>query len=433
MQLMTTSQQKIGFWPLTSLVTGNLVGSGVFLLPATLASFGIISLLGWIITSIGAIILALIFAELSSHCPKIGGPYAYSTEAFGKSIGFFIAWGYWILAWVSNSALLAAAVGYFSSIVPGVTKEIALALEISILIIITLFNLFGIRTTGRGELVITTTKVLPLILLPLIALFFLDFSNITSLSLEKENLLPNLNTVAFLTLWGFVGLESGTVPGEQVNNPKKNIPLATITGTLIAATIYIVGTIAVFGIVPTEILADSKAPYADVAAIIFGGSWGVPVAIAAIISCIGSLNGWTMVTGRIAQAAAKDNLFPTFFAKTNRYGTPYLSVLISSCLSIPFVILSIQENLLEQFNTIIDISVTFVLIIYLVSVLAMFKIYYKANKLTFYRICIALIGLIFTLWALWAASLKTVCLSLTVILLGIPLWLYNINYNRLIK
>src|SRR3954466_1335587 len=116
---METSNQKIGFWPLTSLVTGNLVGSGVFLLPATLAGFGIISLFGWLVTSVGAIILALIFAELSAHTPKTGGPYAYANQAFGKNVGFFVAWGYWVLAWVSNSALLAAAVGYFSGIVGG--------------------------------------------------------------------------------------------------------------------------------------------------------------------------------------------------------------------------------------------------------------------------------------------------------------------------
>jgi basic amino acid/polyamine antiporter, APA family len=428
---MSDSNQKIGLWPLTSLVTGNLVGSGVFLLPATLAGFGSISILGWVVTSIGAMILALVFAVLSNTLPRTGGPYAYVSSAFGKNVGFFVAWGYWSLAWISNSALLSGAVGYLSTLTAGLSMNQALCFELIILLIITCFNLLGIKTAGKGELVITITKVAPLILLPIIGVFYISYDNLVNFNTSRQQFWPALNSVAFITIWGFVGVEAATVPGGQVINAKKNIPLATIMGTMIAAFIYILGTVTIFGVIPHEILVNSKAPYADAASIIFGGSlWGTIVAIAAIISCIGSLNGWTIVTARIAQAAAEDKLFPSFFAKTNKYETPYLSVLISSGLTVPFVFLSIREDLLAQFNMIIDISVTFILIIYLACVLAMFNICRRENKLTTSVIILGISALLFVALALKAADISMIFLSIGFAALGIPMWLYTKNGNH---
>lgn len=419
-----TSRDKIGLWPLTSLVTGNLVGSGVFLLPATLAAFGTVSLIGWIATSIGAILLALVFAQLSATSSQTGGPYVYAHHAFGDAAGYFVCWGYWMLSWVSNPALAVAAVGYISVLAGGLSPSWHFWLQFLIIAALTLFNFTGIKVTGRTELIVTVLKVIPLIVLPLIGLFYIDFSNFEVMNASGMPFSSALNSVAFLTLWAFVGVETGTVPAGQILNARRTVPLATIVGTCIAALIYILGTIVVMGVVPHADLVLSKAPYADAASRIFGGNWVMTVAVAAIVSCLGTLNGWIMVVGRIPFGAAQDGIFPRIFKRTTKHGTPYWGVLISSVCSLPLLLLTISNTLLEQFNFIIDVAVTLILIVYTVSVLAYFKILKKEGHLTFMRFLLGLGALSFTLWALWAASLKTVGLSLVIILLGLPMYLY---------
>jgi len=418
-------EKKIGLFPLTSLVTGNLVGSGVFLLPISLAAYGTVSLFGWLLTSIGAILLAFIFADLSSHSKsRNGGPYVFAQEAFGKDIGFFTCWGYWTLSWVGNAALIVAAVSYLEVIFGKFSSESALFIELSILFALTLFNLLSISIAGRGELIITIVKVIPLIILPAVGIFYVDFGNFTPINPSGESFGSALNTVAFLTLWAYIGIETGTVPAGQVLNPKKTVPMAIVIGTLIAATIYIMGTIVIMGVVPHAQLVSSSAPYADAANMIFGGSWGLFVSIAAIISCIGTLNGWILVVGRIPQSAAEDKLFPRIFAKTNKAGTPFLGIIISSALTIPFILMSLQDDLTQQFQTIIDIAVASVLVVYLVCTLAYFKILNSNNVLTFGKVLTGLLATIFIVWTFWASSLKMMSLSLIIFVLGVPLYIY---------
>ncbi len=427
--MQNNTSQQIGLWRLTSLVTGNLVGSGVFLLPATLAAFGSISILGWVATSIGAIFLALVFAKLSNLIPKSGGPYAYAKQAFGSDVGYFVCWAYWMIAWISNPALVAGAVGYLSTLI-SFDKSTALIIELGIIFSITTFNLLSIRTAGSGELIITTLKIIPLILLPIVGIFYIDVANFEHFNTSGKSFPLALNTVAFLTLWGFIGLETGTVPGNKVINARRNIPIATILGTSIAAIIYMLGTIVIFGVLPNNVLIASKGPYADVATIIFGGSWGTPFAIAAIISCIGTLNGWTMVVGRMPQAAADEGLFPKVFSKTNKYNTPYLGIIISSILTIPLVIMSISDNLIDQFNFIIEVSTTLILFIYFICILAYFKVITANKTLTFKNVFVGVGALSFDCWALWAASINMLMLSSFIIISGIPMYLWMKKNNK---
>jgi len=431
--VMTTGQvnDKVGLWPMVSLVTGNLVGSGVYLLPATLAMYGSISLFGWIITSLGAILLSLVFAQLSARIPKTGGPYLYAREAFGDTVGYYVCWGYWMLSWISNPTLAIAAVGYISVLSGGLSPWTNFFLELVILSGFTLFNLLGFKVTGRTELFITTMKVLPLLVVPLIGIFFINIDNFSHVNTSGLSFGNALNTVAFLTLWGFVGLETGTVPAGQVYNASKTVPRATIIGTVIAATVYLMGTIVVMGVVPPQDLICSEAPYADAAQAIFGGNWGIPVALAAIVTCLGSLNGWLIVVGRIPYGAAHDGLFPEIFKRKTRHGTPYWGVLISSLCTMPFLLMSLQSTLLEQFQFIVDIAVTLILLVYAISVLAYFKLLWREKKYTFVQLLIGLGALMFSLWALWAVSLKMIGLSLILLLFGVPMHMWIRKRKRI--
>lgn len=421
----TQTQDKIGLWPLTSLVTGNLVGSGVYLLPATLAIYGTVSIFGWIAASLGAILLSLVFANLSSHQTKTGGPYLYAREAFGDTVGFYVCWGYWVLMWMSNPALAIGAVGYISSLCGGLSQMTHFWLEVLIVAGLTGFNLTGLKVTGRTELVITALKVIPLLVLPLLGLYFIDFSNLAyHVNVSDKPFVPALNAATLAAMWAFVGLETGTIPAGQVYNASRTVPRATILGTVIAAAVYILGAVVVMGVVSPQDLLQSKAPYADAAEHIFGGAWGAPVTLAAIISCLGSLNGYLIIVGRIPYGAAVDGLFPKFFTRTTSHGTPYWGVLISSFCSVPLLLLSLQNSLMEQFNFIIELATLLILVVYAVSVLAYLKLMIRDGKVTTLKVVLGFGALSFAGWALWAASFKMVALSMVIVVLGMPMRLW---------
>lgn len=418
---MSSSSPRLGLLQTISLVIGNLVGSGVFLLPASLAVVGTLSLVGWILTGCGALLLAAVFASLSQTTQKNGGPHNYVGQAFGKEGAYWVAWGYWVLSWISNTALIVAAVSYLSPLLGGLSQPMILLAQVCILGLVTLINIMGIQFAGRFELFMTTLKLIPLVAIPLIGLFFMDFQQLLPIVPAGVDTLDGVKTAMFLTLWAFVGLETATVTTGEVKNPKRTIPLATLIGTFVALVVYVLGSVVMLGILG-ESLTTSKAPYADLAGHLFGGDWGNLIALAACICCLGSFNGWTMVVSRISQGAAGEGLFPSFFARTNQQGTPILGLIISASCTLPLLFLSLQENLLSQFNAIIDISITLILLIYLVCIMAYFKlkIGYSSRVAGF----IGFGALLFVSFSLWAAGFKMVMLSLSLLLLGLPMRLY---------
>ena len=411
----------LGFWQLVALVVGNLVGSGVLMLPAILAPYGSISFAGWVAASFGAILLSLVFCQLCSKHPRTGGPHVYVEEAFGKNAGFYIAWVYWILAWIGYAALVSAAMGCLTTVCGPLSKPALMGIEVLIIVVFTAVNLCQISFAGRVELVLTFVKVLPLIILPLIALFSVKSECLFATPCIDKPYVSSMASAVLLMIFAFMGFETATVPSEEVENPRKTIPKATIVGTLIAAGIYILGTVSMLGHIPCDVLANSKAPYADLAASIFGGNWQNFIAGAGILCALGALNGWMLIGGRIAYGAAQDGIFPKIFLKKDKYGAPSAAIIISSMCTIPFMMLSLSESLVEQFNFVVSISSSLVLIVYLACTLAYLKFLkdYAHSKPKHWLLGIA--STMFCLWVLSSINLEMTLYSLTVFLVGIPL------------
>ena len=147
----------IGLWTTTSLVIGNMIGSGVFLLPSALAVYGGISIIGWLFSTIGAFILALLFSYLSKAMPSAGGPYAYTREGLGEFAAFIVAWGYWISIWCGNAAITVALVSYLSVFFPilAVNNIAAVVTGLSAIWLLTWVNTRGINTVGKVQLLTT--------------------------------------------------------------------------------------------------------------------------------------------------------------------------------------------------------------------------------------------------------------------------------------
>jgi len=229
---MTNSPKTLGLWMCTALVVGNMIGTGIFLLPATLAPFGWNALIGWVVTIMGGLCLAVVFAALARNFPKAGGPYAYTREAFGEVPAFMVAWSYWIAMWVGNAAIATGAVSYLTVFFPALANVTGLHAVVTLTAIwgLTFINCRGTYLAGSVQMITAVLKILPLIAIVFIGLWVLGKPGpaiVTPFKFESVDL-AMITAASTLTLWSLLGLESATVPAQSVTNPEKTIPPATV-------------------------------------------------------------------------------------------------------------------------------------------------------------------------------------------------------------
>ncbi len=432
------ADRKLGIWMLTALVAGNMIGSGVFLLPASLASIGSISLVSWFFTTTGAFMLGMVFVYLSRVLPQTGGPYAYAHAGFGQFIGFQTAYCYWIQLWIGNAAIVVAMVGYLQVFFPVLEGNIPLRLAIAIgtVWLLTLINAAGVREAGMVQLVTTVLKIIPLGLVAIFGWFFINPEHFfESVNVTHDPVMSDYSAIslaATLTLWAFIGLESATVPADSVENPRKNIPRATIFGISIAAVIYIAGSIAIIGIIPNAELQASTSPYADAAAVILGhfntvgfdsGGWGRwIIAAGAIISCFGCLNGWVLLQAQVPMAAAKDHLFPKFFAKRNKRGVPVYGLIFTSMLITGLLFLTADEHLVKQFELIILLAVLSSLIPYLYTAMSLLITRRRFKEQSVWQVVVAVLAGVYVMWAVFSAGQELLFYGCMIFFSSIPLY-----------
>ncbi len=374
--------KKLGLWMVTALVVGNMVGSGIFLLPASLGSFGGISIVGWVVSAGGAVLMALVFSRLSRLVRKSGGPYTFTREGFGDFPGFLVAWGYWISIWTTNAAIAVAFVSYMTLFWPALGQNAVLAAGFGLVTIwgLTWVNVLGVHTAGVVQLVTTVLKIIPLVVIATLGLAYVNTSNFVPFNASDQSPFSAITATVALTLWAFLGLESGTTPSEHVHDPERTIPRATILGTLGVATLYILGTVAVMGVIPPSELAVSNAPFADAAGAMWG-TWAVyAVGAGAVVSCFGALNGWLLLQGQIPLAAARDGLFPQAFARISKFDTPAFGLVFSSILSSIVLVMNYNKGLVEQFTFISLLATLNTLVPYVFCSLSEIMMVVKGSK-----------------------------------------------------
>ena len=414
----------LGFWMAVALVMGNMVGSGVFLLPASLAPFGAISLAGWLMSTIGAVLLALVFARLAAANAAAGGPYAYTRAAFGEFAGFIVAWGYWISVWCANAALAVAFVGYLDPFFPSLVRNPASAAGLAIVALWTLtaVNVRGIRTAGAVQVTTTVLKMLPLIMVGVGGLFIVNREHFVIADASPRAIAHGVTATATLTLWAFLGLECATIPAADISNPEKTIPRATIIGTLLAAATYILGTIAVMGSVSPAVLSQTTAPYAEAARALAGNSGAAIVSIGAAISCVGALNGWILIVGQLPLAVAEDGLFPAIFRRRSSSGAPSVGLVIGAALSTAMIAMNYTRGLVSLFTFVILVSTLSTLIPYVFCSLARF-----VNRTSGGGHLISALAFAYSLWAIGGAGADVVYWGFLLLMCGLPVYVWVVR------
>jgi APA family basic amino acid/polyamine antiporter len=420
--------QLLGFWMCVALVVGNSIGSGVFLLPASLAPYGLNSVIAWGLTACGAVLLAIVFSQLSGAYPQAGGPYAYVHLAFGPFTAFIVAWGYWISIWVGNAAIATGAVSYLSPLMPWIAAVpgASAAVTLCFLWLLTFVNWYGIKASGWVQSVTTVLK-----LLPLLAISALGLYSVRSATVAAAAGIPlsvgGTTAAATLTLWALLGLESATIPASKVRDPGRTIPAATLLGTLLTALICIIACTTVLLLVPPSTLVHSNAPFVDLAAHFWGDSAGKLMAVFASISALGALNGWILLQGELPNIMAKNGVFPQIFARDSPRQTPTFALFFSSGLVTILILMNYQKSMVSVFTFMILLSTTACLVLYALCSLALLRLQWTGQLRTQRRrtVPLAIIGVVATSYSLWAiigAGAEAVVWGGVLLALGAPLY-----------
>ncbi len=434
------TNNKLGLWTSTSLVVGNMIGSGVFLMPAALASYGGISLFGWLFSAIGAILLARVFANLSKLVPQTdGGPYAYTHKGFGDFAGFLVAWGYWISIWCSNAAITVSLISALSTFFPELASNPVLSIFTGLAAIwfLTWINTLGVVASGHLQLMTTILKIIPLLLIGIAGFFFMNLSNFSPFNTSGTSDFAAISATASFTFFAFLGFECATIPSCSVSNPDKTIPRATMLGTLLATIIYMLSSASILGMIPAKELQHSVTPFADAAVMIWGNASKYWVSAGVAIAAFGALNGWILIQGQIPFAIAKDNLFPAIFGKQNNKGVPGTGIIISSILVSVLMMMNYTKGLVEQYKFLILLSTVTVLVAYLFSVASYIVIkmntkLLKSKSNWIPAILLSIFAFAFSLWVIAGSGQETVYWGFILLLSGIPFYVL-ILWNRKAK
>jgi APA family basic amino acid/polyamine antiporter len=431
---MQMEYKKIGIWTSTSLVVGNMIGAGVFLMPSALASFGSISLIGWIFSAIGAIVIAKIFANLSQLIPSSdGGPYAFTKAGLGDFAGFLVGWGYLISVWTTNAAIAVSLVSALSTFIPilGHSTALALAVGLACLWLLTWVNTLGVFASGRVQLITTILKIVPVLLVAIGGLLFLDVQNLLPFNTSGTSSWQAITATTTLTFFAFLGIECATIPSSSVEDPGQNISKATMRGVWIAAGVYLLSTAAIMGMIPASQLQNSITPFADAAEKIYGHGAKYWVSAGVAIAAFGALNGFILVQGQMPFAMAKDQLFPAFFAKQNKKGVPVNGVIVSSIIITILMCMNQSKNLANQFKLLILLSTFFTLLPYLFTTISYLIVRAKkstenSKSKTFAAILVSVLAFIFSMWMMIGAGQEIVYWGFIMLMMGVPFYVYMV-------
>lgn len=408
--------RQLGFWKCLALVVGNIVGAGVFLLPASIAPYGANNIWGWTLAIGGALCLAFALAKLAGRIP--GGPYEYVRSAYGPEAGFLVMWTYWTSVWTANATLAIAAVSYASSLVPAIgVAPLPPFLAIGCVWVFTLINTRGAGTAGSVQVLTTALKLLPLVAVCGVALWALGHGASAAPQAAVTVSAGGVASVAALAMFAMLGFECATLPAGKVVNESRTIPLATMAGTLSAGLITLAACGAVLFLLPYEIAAKSPAPFADAIAPALGHSAHTVIAVFGMISALGALNGWVLCSGEVPLTMARAGVFPDWFGKTTAVGTPVRAQILSAILASLLVWANYSGSMTDAFTFIVLVSTDGALVLYGACALAALKLKQA--------IAAAFAGVLFTLFAFWGAGLEAGLWGIGLMLLGLPIWWLN--------
>ncbi len=410
----------IGFWQCWAFSVGTMIGTGIFMMPAILASYGGLSFGGWLIAAGGTIAIALALGRLASRTTRSGGMQIFVQDAFGKLPGFLVGWSNWVGSVISTAALAVGFVGYLTAIVPGLSNEPGYQAVIALAVIwtVTLVLVRGVKEAGFVQLVLTILKLVPLALVIGWGFVAGKVENLPTLNPTGAEPLAVLSTTTLLTMFAFLGLEVGTLPAGNVANPTRTVPRAVVFGTLTVAVVYILVTAAVMLLIPANSLVASTSPFAD--AVRGLGAWAPPLITAgALVSIIGSLNGNIFCTAQQSMAAALEGIAPKALGRLNKGEAPWVSLIFSSALASGLLLLNYSRGLVGAFTFLIMMTTVAGLVAYMMCGLSELKHSWRSSR---GWAAVAVIAALYSALAIFGAGQEPLFWGLVLVALGVPVF-----------
>lgn len=407
--------RPFGIWTATALVVGGMIGSGIFLLPSALAPFGRTAVLAWIISIAGALALAYVLGRLSAAVPQANGAIAVTGAVLGPLPAVLIGWSYWISCWATCAALATAATSYLSVFVPALSATpLAGALtSLGILWLLTLLNLRGAAAAGRFQVVTTLLKLIPLVVIVAIVAMLGGEGRLQPPAPSPAGT-PGLTAAVALTLFALIGFEAAGVAAERVRNPARTVLYATMIGTGLTGFLYLVVSTGIVFALPADQVAASPTPFALFVESFWGHRPAQLVAAFAAIAAIGALNGWVLVQSEVPLNMAHAGLLPQWFRGVSARDVPVRVLLLSSVLASLLILSTASRSLAGVFTFMALLVTSTTLYLYLAVCVAAL-----ARRVA---VVAALVGVPFTLWAMWGAGLEAAGLGLLLTLTALPLY-----------
>ncbi len=426
---MTDDQpKKMTLVQLTFIVAVNMMGSGIIMLPTNMAKVGAISLLSWAITAVGSMAIAYGFAQAGLFNQRKGGMSAYAEDAYGKSGYFLVFYLYFLSLAIGNVAIAISGVGYLAGFFPALSATpIATCMGvIGLLWLTTLANFGGPKVTGRIGSITVWGVILPVGLLSIFGWFWFSGATFAAAWNPKGlTLAQGMGSSIALTLWAFLGMESAAQNSDAVENPKRDVPLACMFGTLGAAFIYILSTTVIQGIVPNADLASSTGPFALAYARMFNPTVGSIVMGLAVLACVGSLLGWQFTIAQTAKSAADERMFPSLFSYVNRLGAPVTGMIVLGVAQTLLALSTISPSLSEQFAVLVNLAVVTNVVPYVIALSAL-PIMMQAAGVSGrkYRrvITVAVVAMAYSVYAIYASGKDAVFGGMIVTGIGFIIW-----------
>ena len=418
------SSRMLGRWMSMAMVVGTMVGSGIYLLPTTLAPYGYNLVIAFLLTGFGTMCLAYCLARLAAMIP--GGPFAYVTQAFGETAAFLTLWSYVVSQITGVAGVAVAVAGSLGHVFPAVGAGPGLiAVALGSIAILTVVNLRGARSAGILQVIATLIKIVPLLAVVLfVAVRFGTGQAVESLEPTAIGIAP-ITIAGALMLFSLTGFEAAAVTANVTRDSTSTVPVATIAGTGFTAVIYLLSTIATLMLLPSAIAAKSGAPFADAIAPILGPVAGMVVAIIAAISAFGTANALLLFAAEISRTIAGARDLPAVFRKTNSVGAPFGAVLICAAIAALLVLASSSKNFVALYVFITLVSTVAALVLYAVCAAAAIKL-----RVTGRAPIIAVIAVLYSLAMFVGAGWEATLWGLGLALAGLPVRAISRWLNR---
>ncbi len=401
-----------------AMVVGTMIGSGIYLLPTTLAPFGPNLLVAFALTISGTLCLAWAFARLAARIP--GGPFAYVRTAFGDTAAFLTLWSYMVSQWTGIAAVSVAIGGAIGHVVPAASAGIGLTIvALGSIAVLTLVNLTGARSAGWVQVWATLIKVVPLLAVVLLLAVRLGSGGSAEPLAPVPVTLAGVGAAAALMLFSLTGFESACVTANVTEAASDTVPRATIIGTALTGLLYLTATVATLMLLPSITAATSSAPFADAIAPILGSAAGAIVAVIAAISAFGACNALLLLAAEVGRSIAGANDLPAFFHRTNAAGVPTGSLLVGAGVAALLVIASTSDSFVTVYVFIALVSTVASLVLYAVCALAALKL-----RVSGAAVVVTVLALLYALAMFVGAGLEATVWGLALALAGLPVrWL----------